>query len=175
MGCMGAEDPSATRNQSSRDVRRLTLPLAVVLGGLSAFGPLSIDMYLPALPRIAADLGAPEAAVPLTVSPCLAGLGLGQLVAGPLSAALARPRPLVGALLAPARVRAARPRAGRLRVGASGVPWGASGRSFVGFALAVALTMTVLFAYVSASPFGLRGQVGISPQAFSLVFAANAL
>jgi DHA1 family bicyclomycin/chloramphenicol resistance-like MFS transporter len=41
--------------------------LFVLLGGLTAFGPLSIDMYLPALPMIARDLQASESVIQLTL------------------------------------------------------------------------------------------------------------
>jgi len=71
-----------------------------VLGALSAFGPLSMDMYLPATPTIAADLHASQSQVQLTLSACLAGLAFGQLVAGPLSDSLGRRRPLLAGLVA---------------------------------------------------------------------------
>jgi MFS transporter, DHA1 family, multidrug resistance protein len=71
------------------------LRLIVVLGGLSAFGPLSLDLYLPGLPALARDLGAPASAAQLTLTACLAGLALGQLVAGPLSDRYGRRRPLL--------------------------------------------------------------------------------
>jgi DHA1 family bicyclomycin/chloramphenicol resistance-like MFS transporter len=69
--------------------------LAVILGSLTALGPMSIDMYLPALPRLTERFDATESAVQLTLTACLAGLALGQLVAGPLSDSLGRRRPLV--------------------------------------------------------------------------------
>ncbi len=69
--------------------------LAVVLGALSAFGPLSIDLYLPGLPGLGRDLGASASAAQLTLTACLAGLALGQLVAGPLSDRFGRRRPLL--------------------------------------------------------------------------------
>src|SRR5260370_1364114 len=71
------------------------LRLFVLLGSLTAFGPLSIDMYLPALPAIARDLAASESVVQLTLTTCLIGLALGQIVAGPLSDSLGRRRPLL--------------------------------------------------------------------------------
>ncbi|MEU0797428.1 multidrug effflux MFS transporter [Amycolatopsis sp. NPDC005961] len=74
---------------------RAQLKFVLVLGGLSAFGPLSIDMYLPALPRMADDLRAADTTVQLTLSAFIAGLALGQLVLGPLSDALGRRRPLL--------------------------------------------------------------------------------
>ncbi|WP_456286788.1 MFS transporter [Microbacterium sp. JZ70] len=66
-----------------------------VLGALVALGPLTIDMYLPALPRVVSDLGASDALVQLTLTGTLLGLGLGQLAIGPLSDALGRRRPLL--------------------------------------------------------------------------------
>lgn len=69
--------------------------LFVLLGGLTAFGPLSIDMYLPALPAISRDLVASESLIQVTLTACLIGLALGQLVAGPVSDSLGRRRPLL--------------------------------------------------------------------------------
>ena len=59
--------------------------LTVLLGGFTAFGPLSMDLYLPAFPQLAADLGASQAAVQLTLTADVIGLVVGQLVLGPLS------------------------------------------------------------------------------------------
>jgi MFS transporter, DHA1 family, multidrug resistance protein len=59
--------------------------LLLVLGVLGAFGPLSIDTYLPALPRIAGQLQAGSSLVQLSITASLLGLGLGQLVWGPAS------------------------------------------------------------------------------------------
>jgi DHA1 family bicyclomycin/chloramphenicol resistance-like MFS transporter len=67
----------------------------LVLGALIALGPLTIDMYLPALPALGSDLGASESAVQLTLTGTLIGLGLGQLVIGPLSDAYGRRLPLI--------------------------------------------------------------------------------
>jgi DHA1 family bicyclomycin/chloramphenicol resistance-like MFS transporter len=69
--------------------------LALVLGAFVALGPLTIDMYLPALPALQEDLGTTSATVQLTLTGTLAGLALGQLVIGPLSDALGRRRPLL--------------------------------------------------------------------------------
>ncbi|WP_404417343.1 Bcr/CflA family multidrug efflux MFS transporter [Marinospirillum sp.] len=68
--------------------------LIVLLAALVAFGPLSIDMYLPSLPLIAADLGAAQADIQLTISSFLIGLFIGMLFYGPLSDKLGR-RPLL--------------------------------------------------------------------------------
>jgi MFS transporter, DHA1 family, multidrug resistance protein len=69
--------------------------LVLVLGALISIGPLTIDMYLPALPAMADDLGAADSAVQLTLTGMLAGLAVGQLIIGPLSDALGRRRPLI--------------------------------------------------------------------------------
>lgn len=68
--------------------------LVVILGALSMFGPLSIDMYLPSLPTLSHDLGASASQTQLTLSACLFGLALGQIIAGPISDSLGRLRPL---------------------------------------------------------------------------------
>ena len=67
---------------------------------LSTFGPLSLDLYLPALPELAADLGASTSAAQLTLTSCLVGLAAGQVVAGPLSDRFGRRRPLLIGLAA---------------------------------------------------------------------------
>jgi len=68
--------------------------LIVLLAALVAFGPLSIDMYLPSLPLIAEDLGAVQSDIQLTISSFLIGLFIGMLFYGPLSDKLGR-RPLL--------------------------------------------------------------------------------
>ncbi|WP_103337413.1 multidrug effflux MFS transporter [Amycolatopsis sp. CA-126428] len=88
----------ATTAERTAPSRRAQLKFVLVLGGLTAFGPLSIDMYLPALPRMAADLHATDSTVQLTLSAFIVGLALGQLVLGPLSDALGRRRPLLAGL-----------------------------------------------------------------------------
>lgn len=62
---------------------------------LTIFGPISIDLYLPVLPALTRELGASTSAAQLTVTACLVGLALGQLVAGPLSDRFGRRRPLL--------------------------------------------------------------------------------
>ncbi|WP_407666277.1 multidrug effflux MFS transporter [Mycobacterium pinniadriaticum] len=75
------------------------LRMIVVLGALVALGPLTIDMYLPALPRIADELGVSSSVAQLTLTGTLAGLALGQLVVGPLSDSLGRRRPLMAGIV----------------------------------------------------------------------------
>ncbi|SDS96253.1 Bcr/CflA family multidrug efflux MFS transporter [Pseudomonas oryzae] len=72
--------------------------LIVLLAALVAFGPLSIDMYLPSLPLIASDLAAPQAQIQLTISVFLAGLCAGMLFYGPLSDRFGRRRLLLGGI-----------------------------------------------------------------------------
>lgn len=62
---------------------RRALPTLLLL--LTVFGPISMDLYLPALPALTADLGAVTSVAQLTVTACLIGLAAGQLIAGPLS------------------------------------------------------------------------------------------
>ena len=69
--------------------------MALLLGAFVAIGPLTIDMYLPALPTITTQLETTSAAVQLTLTGTLVGLALGQLVLGPVSDALGRKRPLL--------------------------------------------------------------------------------
>ncbi|MGX6602969.1 multidrug effflux MFS transporter [Micromonosporaceae bacterium Da 78-11] len=69
--------------------------IVLVLGLLTALGPLTIDMYLPALPTITTDLQTTAAAVQLTLTGTLVGLGFGQLLVGPLSDAIGRRLPLI--------------------------------------------------------------------------------
>src|ERR1700712_207296 len=80
---------------SASPLRRSPAILVLLLGGLTALGPFTIDAYLPAFPRIAADLGSSPGAIQLTLTAALAGLALGQLVVGPLSDRWGRRRPLL--------------------------------------------------------------------------------
>jgi DHA1 family bicyclomycin/chloramphenicol resistance-like MFS transporter len=66
-----------------------------MLGALACLPALTVDMYLPALPQVAADLGASDALVQLTVSCMLVGGALGQLVIGPLTDRFGRRLPLI--------------------------------------------------------------------------------
>lgn len=78
--------------------RRLTLIL--ILGSLAALGPLSIDMYLPAFPDMSRSFDASASLIQLSLTACMLGMALGQLIVGPLSDVRGRKRPLMVALLA---------------------------------------------------------------------------
>ena len=75
-----------------------TFALTALLAGLSAFGPLTTDMYLPSLPDIARHLDASTAEVQLTISSYLIGFACGQIVYGPISDRHGRKPVLIGAI-----------------------------------------------------------------------------
>ncbi|MFF6971061.1 multidrug effflux MFS transporter [Streptomyces tsukubensis] len=92
------EPPAPTAPAGGKPVpaaRRAGLLVTLVLGGMAALPPLSMDMYLPALPAVTDSLSASAATIQLTLTTCIAGLALGQLVAGPLSDRWGRRRPLL--------------------------------------------------------------------------------
>lgn len=70
-----------------------------MLAGLSAFAPVTTDLYLPALPRLGRDLGVTAASVEVTLTMCVVGIAVGQLLVGPLSDTLGRRRPLIAGLV----------------------------------------------------------------------------
>jgi MFS transporter, DHA1 family, multidrug resistance protein len=80
-----------TRHTAGRAER---IRVFLILGALSAIGPLSIDMYLPALPKLTRDLSAGPSLVQLTLTACLIGLAAGQVIAGPISDMWGRRRPM---------------------------------------------------------------------------------
>ncbi|MGK5629089.1 multidrug effflux MFS transporter [Streptomyces sp. URMC 123] len=75
--------------------RRTGVLLTLILGGLTALPPLSMDMYLPAMPAVTRSLDSPAATIQLTLTACLAGMAAGQLVVGPMSDKWGRRRPLL--------------------------------------------------------------------------------
>ena len=91
---MAAAEPATLSPPAAAPPARLI----VLLGALSTFGPLSMDMYLPGLPDLTRDLDSPAWAAQMTITTCMAGLAAGQLVAGPLSDRLGRRRPLLAGL-----------------------------------------------------------------------------
>jgi DHA1 family bicyclomycin/chloramphenicol resistance-like MFS transporter len=75
--------------------RPSTLRLTLILGCLAAFGPLSIDMYLPSLPTLAQEFRADTAAAQLTLSIFFIGLAFGQALYGPIADRYGRRMPLL--------------------------------------------------------------------------------
>ncbi|MGF2949953.1 multidrug effflux MFS transporter [Microbacterium alcoholitolerans] len=79
-------------------MRRHPRSLILALGALTAFGPISLDVYLPSLPQLGTDLGASESLTQFTMSACMIGLALGQLLWGPISDRYGRRMPLILAI-----------------------------------------------------------------------------
>lgn len=75
--------------------RRQRYGMALLCGALTGLAPLSIDMYLPSLPALARQLHTTASLAQLSLTMCLLGLALGQLVGGPLSDRFGRRRPLI--------------------------------------------------------------------------------
>ncbi|WP_407271186.1 Bcr/CflA family efflux MFS transporter [Radiobacillus sp. PE A8.2] len=71
------------------------LGLALLLGMLCALGPFNIDMYLPSLPQIADDFETHASFVQLSLTACLFGLAIGQIIVGPISDAVGRRKPIL--------------------------------------------------------------------------------
>ncbi|MBO0431211.1 multidrug effflux MFS transporter [Enterococcus sp. DIV0660C] len=69
--------------------------LSILLGTLSAYGPLLLDTYLPALPVLETDFGIPTSMVQLSLTMCLAGLAFGPLFIGAISDRIGRKKPLL--------------------------------------------------------------------------------
>lgn len=115
------EPEAATVSHPGAAIKGLArVKVILLLGVLSAFGPLSIDMYLPALPSLQSHFHATASQVQLTLTACLIGLALGQLLAGPLSDSLGRRRPLlvgVGAFALASLLCAVAPSVALLTVG----------------------------------------------------------
>ncbi|AHD04051.1 putative MFS-type transporter YdgK [Paenibacillus larvae subsp. larvae DSM 25430] len=86
-------------NTSFAVTRKKRISMAIVLGSMTAIGPLSIDMYLPSLPILANDLGTSTSLAQLSLTACLLGLAIGQLLLGPLSDSRGRRGPLLISLL----------------------------------------------------------------------------
>ena len=74
---------------------RRRIRLGLIIGSLSALAPLSFDLYIPALPELTRDFGVSASEAQLTLTACLVGLGLGQILFGPLSDRLGRRPPLL--------------------------------------------------------------------------------
>ncbi|WP_134703002.1 Bcr/CflA family multidrug efflux MFS transporter [Ammoniphilus sp. YIM 78166] len=70
------------------------LQLALLLGSLGLLGPFTIDMYLPAFPTIVKEYHTTASLVQISLTTCLLGLGLGQLIIGPMSDVQGRRKPM---------------------------------------------------------------------------------
>jgi DHA1 family bicyclomycin/chloramphenicol resistance-like MFS transporter len=86
---------TTTTNPGDLLTRRRKLLYILLLGALTALGPFTIDLYLPAFPALEASLGVSEAQVQLTLAGTTVGFALGQLVVGPFSDRFGRRVPLI--------------------------------------------------------------------------------
>lgn len=77
-----------------QSTRQYSTAWIMLLALLTSLGPLSIDMYLPALPQMAQDFGVSTQMVANTLPAYFLGLALGQLIYGPLSDRIGRKTPL---------------------------------------------------------------------------------
>ncbi len=96
---MGLQSPGFRFHATGEPV--LTQPplsWLLLLGALTAFAPMSIDMYLPSLPAIAAAFAADPAAAQYTLASFFVGLALGQAIYGPLADRYGRKPPLYAGL-----------------------------------------------------------------------------
>ena len=78
---------------------RSSLSIVFILGLLAMLMPLSIDMYLPALPVISAQFGVPAGSAQMTLSTYILGFAVGQLLYGPMADSLGRKPVILGGTL----------------------------------------------------------------------------
>jgi MFS transporter, DHA1 family, multidrug resistance protein len=81
-------------NQAAERTQRIPAELVLLLGSLTAFGSLCVDLYLPALPAMTDDLRTGASAMQLSLTVCLMGIAVGALILGPISDVHGRRRPL---------------------------------------------------------------------------------
>lgn len=79
--------------EKTKDTKRIRL--ALLLGSLAILGPFTIDMYLPSFPTIVETYKTSASFVQISLTACLLGLGLGQLIIGPMSDVKGRKQPLL--------------------------------------------------------------------------------
>ncbi len=88
-------NPVVVRHPGDALPVRRRLLYVILLGALTALGPFTIDLYLPAFPTLQEDFATTEAAIQLTLSGTMIGFAIGQLVVGPLSDKVGRRVPLI--------------------------------------------------------------------------------
>ncbi|EGS39137.1 drug resistance transporter, Bcr/CflA family [Staphylococcus capitis VCU116] len=72
--------------------KHFSMILIIILGVMTAFGPLTIDTYTPSLPKVQHDFGTTTSEIQLTLSFAMIGLALGQFLFGPISDVFGRKR-----------------------------------------------------------------------------------
>jgi MFS transporter, DHA1 family, multidrug resistance protein len=73
--------------------------IVLILGMLAAVGPIVTDLYLPTLPLMTIDLQTSTSSIQLSITTCLLGLAIGQVIIGPISDMLGRRIPLIISLI----------------------------------------------------------------------------
>ena len=89
------DDYSSVAHPGDLLSRRQRLVYVLILGALTALGPFTVDLYLPAFPVLQDELGVSAAAVQLTLTGTMVGFGFGQLIVGPWSDKVGRRLPLI--------------------------------------------------------------------------------
>lgn len=87
--------PVVSEHPGDRLTSRQRLVYVLVLGALTALGPFTVDLYLPAFPVLQDELGVSAAAVQITLTGTMIGFGFGQLLVGPWSDKVGRRLPLM--------------------------------------------------------------------------------
>ncbi|WP_022890315.1 multidrug effflux MFS transporter [Agromyces italicus] len=87
--------PVVSVHPGDRLTSRQRLVYVLVLGALTALGPFTVDLYLPAFPVLQEELGVSAAAVQITLTGTMIGFGFGQLIVGPWSDKVGRRLPLM--------------------------------------------------------------------------------
>ncbi|WGY47108.1 Bcr/CflA family multidrug efflux MFS transporter [Vibrio sp. ABG19] len=89
---------TSTNSPLNYDASKIGFVLFIVLGAIGALTPLAIDMYLPAMPAIAQDLGTTAGQVQITLTAYTAGFAIGQLLHGPLADSYGRRPVMLGGI-----------------------------------------------------------------------------
>lgn len=129
----------SSTSPTSNHVSNISFLMFIALGAIGTLTPLAIDMYLPAMPAIAKDLGVSAGAVQVTLTAYTAGFAIGQLIHGPLADSYGRrPIMIVGTLcFALAGVLSA------LSQGIIELTWVRAAQGFAGAAAAVIIQAVV--------------------------------
>ena len=90
-----AQLASTAAHPGDKLTRRQRIAYILILGALTALGPFTIDLYLPAFPTLEGEFGVSAAAIQLTLTGTMIGFGFGQLVVGPWSDKVGRRLPLM--------------------------------------------------------------------------------
>jgi DHA1 family bicyclomycin/chloramphenicol resistance-like MFS transporter len=98
-GTAGTTRPTRTTRPDGATAPHVGAAVVATVVFLTAIAPLATDMYVPAFPRVARDLGAGATSVQLTLTTFFVGMALGQLVGGPVSDQRGRRTPLLAAVL----------------------------------------------------------------------------